>query len=117
VAVIPAAAIALLCGRALFVSRAALRSRAVELAVYASMGIGLLVLVGAASYQTFPGADAETAQARYLLPMLALFGAVLALAARGAGRRWGPAVGTLIVVLFLAHDVFSQMLVAARFYG
>ncbi|HSZ13738.1 MAG TPA: DUF2142 domain-containing protein [Solirubrobacteraceae bacterium] len=117
VALIPAGAIALLCGRALVAGRAALRSRAVELAVYATIGIGLLVLVGVTSYQNFPTVDAETAQARYLLPLLALLGAVVALAARGAGRRWGPAAGTLIVVLFLAHDIFSQMLVAARFYG
>ena len=47
----------------------------------------------------------------------AALGAALALAARGAGRRWGPAVGALIVVLFLAHDIFSQLLVASRFYG
>ena len=46
-----------------------------------------------------------------------LAAALLALAARGAGKRWGPAVGALIVVLFLAHDVFSQLLVVSRFYG
>jgi hypothetical protein len=37
--------------------------------------------------------------------------------ARGAGRRRGPAAAALIVVLFLAHDVFSRLLVVARFYG
>jgi hypothetical protein len=54
---------------------------------------------------------------RYLLPMLALWGAVLALAARGAGRRWGPSAGALIVVLVLAHDLFSQLQVIARYYS
>ena len=54
---------------------------------------------------------------RYLLPLLPLLGAVLALAARGAGRRWGPPVGALIVVLFFAHDIFSQLLVVSRFYS
>ncbi len=116
-ALIPAVAIALLCGRALVLSRAALRSRAVELAVYVAMGIGVLVLVGLSSYHTFPEHDAEFAEARYLLPMLALLGAALSLAARGAGRRWGPIAGTLIVVLFLAHDIFSQLQVVARYYG
>ncbi len=116
-ALIPAAAVALLCGRALLLARATLRSRAAELAVYATAAVGLMALVGAASYTVFPEVDAEYAQARYLLPMLALFAAALALAARGAGRRWGPTVGTLIVVLFLAHNILSQMLVAARFYG
>jgi hypothetical protein len=42
---------------------------------------------------------------------------VLALAARGAGRRWGPVVGALIVVAILAHDIFSQLLVVSRFYS
>jgi len=116
VALIPAGAIALLCARALYVCRAALRSRVVELAVYASIGVGLMVLVGGASYYTFPQVDAEFAQTRYLLPLLALLGAILSLAARGAGRRWGPTVGALIVVLFLAHDVFSQLLEATRYY-
>jgi hypothetical protein len=117
VAVIPTAAIALLCGRALIDGRAALRSRVVELATYAIIGAGLVVLIGADSYNGFPGHLAEYAEARYLLPLLALLGGVLTLAARGAGRRFGPAVGVVIVIVFLAHDIFSQLLVAARFYG
>jgi hypothetical protein len=116
-ALIPAGVIALLCARALYTGRAALRSRAVELVVYAAVGIGVMALIGAASYDSFPHTDAEFAQTRYLLPMVALLGAVIALAARGAGRRWGPTVGALIVTLFLAHDIFSQLLVAGRFYG
>jgi hypothetical protein len=116
-ALIPAAAIALLCGRSLYWSRSALRSRVFELATYAIMCVGLMVLIGAASYHAFPSTDAEFAQFRYLLPLLPLLGAVLALAARGAGRRWGATVGVLIVALFLAHDVFSQMQVLARYYG
>jgi hypothetical protein len=117
VALIPAGALALLCARSLVQSRAPLRSRWSELAVYAVMGVGLLALVGADSFRIFPRTDAEFAQTRYMLPLLALLGGALALAARAAGRRWGPVVGALIVVLFLAHDVFSQMLVAGRFYG
>jgi uncharacterized membrane protein len=117
IALIPTAAIALLCGRFLFQGRAVLRSRAIELAVYATIGIGLMVLIGEDSYMTFPQLTAEYAQVRYLLPLLPLLGVALALAARGAGRRWGPAVGVLIVVLFLAHDVFSQLLTVGRYYG
>jgi hypothetical protein len=116
-ALIPAAAIALLCGRSLYQGRSALRSRAFELATYAVMSIGLMVLIGAASYHAFPSTDAEFGQVRYLLPLLPLLGAVLVLAARGAGRRWGPTVGIVIVMLFLAHDVFSQLQVVARYYG
>ena len=115
-ALVPAGALALLCGRSLVQSRGLLRGRRGELVVYAAMAVGLLGLVGADSFRVFPIADAEFGQARYMLPLLALLGVAVALAARGAGRRWGPVAGTLIVVLFLAHDVFSQMLLAGRFY-
>jgi len=116
-ALIPATAIVLLFLGSLVQRRIAVRRHAVEIAVYAAMALGLMLLIGADSYRAFPGTDGEYGQARYLLPLLAPAGAVLALAARGAGRRWGPAAGTLIVVLFLAHDIFSQLQVVARFYG
>ncbi len=115
VALIPAGLLALLLTRALVVYRGALSSRALELAVYAAMGLGLLILIGADEYShRTPG---EYAEPRYLLPMLALWGAALALAARGAGRRWGPIAGVAIVSLVLAHDLFSQLLVISRYYG
>jgi 4-amino-4-deoxy-L-arabinose transferase-like glycosyltransferase len=117
VALVPAAAIVGLCGRSLYLGRSALRRRSGELCVYAVMSVGLLVLIGADSFNAFPETDAEYAQARYLLPLLALFAAVLALAARGAGRRWGATVGVAVVLLCLGHDVFSQLQVVARYYG
>jgi 4-amino-4-deoxy-L-arabinose transferase-like glycosyltransferase len=116
-ALVPAAAIAILCVCALARRRSAVRARLSELAVYALMSLGVLALVGAASYVLFPGGIAEFADARYLLPMLALWGATLALAARGAGERWGPAVGALLIMLVIAHDVFAQLQVMARYYG
>ena len=116
-ALAPAAAIAILCLRSVAVSSRAVRARATELAVYLVMCVGLLTLIGADSYLVFSRVGAEYGQARYVLPLLPLLGLVLALAARGAGRRWGPAVGAAIIILFLAHDVFSQLQVVARFYG
>jgi 4-amino-4-deoxy-L-arabinose transferase-like glycosyltransferase len=116
-ALVPAGVVAILCIRALLASRATLRARVAELVVYLAMGAGLLVLIGADSYRSFPEVSAEYGQARYLLPLLPLFGAVLALAARGAGRRWGPVLGAVLVVLFFSHDLFSQLQVVARYYG
>jgi len=117
-ALAPAGIVALLCLRALLAGRAALRSRAVELMVYAAMGIGVVTLVGISSYVSdILGNNGPFWEPRYLLPMLPLLGAGLTLAARGAGRRWGPASGALIVVLILAHDVFSQLLVISGYYG
>lgn len=116
-ALIPVGLIAASCVRSLVLGRRTLRERAGELVTYAIMTLGVLILVAAAGYLVFPGQVAEFTDARYLLPMLALWGAVLALAARGAGRRWGPAAGALIVVLVMAHDIFSQLQVIARYYG
>jgi hypothetical protein len=116
-ALVPAALTAALCVRGLFAGRAALRRRFVEFAVYALMGGGVLVLVGADSYSGVALHAGGYGEPRYLLPMLPLFAAVLALAARGGGRRWGPAVGVLIVLTIVAHEIFSQLLVVSRFYG
>ena len=117
VALIPAGAIALLCGRALVQARAALRSRAGRAAVYAALAAGLMALVGAASFTAFPQIDAEYAPGA----LSAATAAVARRRARAGGARrgtpWGPIAGALIVVLFLAHDLFSQLLVVARYYG
>jgi hypothetical protein len=56
-------------------------------------------------------------QARYLLPLLGLYGLLVALAARGAGRRWGPAVGAALVMLAMAHGLFAGLLTISRYYG
>jgi branched-subunit amino acid transport protein len=117
IAPVPVSVILALCIRALIAGRVALRARLIELMVYAAMCAGLLALVGASSYSQFPATNSAYAEPRYTLPLVTLLAAVLALAARGAGRRWGPAAGTLIVVLVLAYDIFSQLLVVSRFYG
>src|ERR1700733_5783004 len=116
-ALIVSVALAVLCARTLFARRVSVRRRAPELPSYAIMTLGMLVLVGTASYQWLPTQLADYGQARYLLPMLPLLAAAMALAARGAGRRWGPTTGALIVLLCLAHDLFSQLQVVARYYG
>jgi Predicted membrane protein (DUF2142) len=115
-ALIPAGLLAGLCLRALLYGRSALYHRAGELTVYAAIAAGLLLLVGVRSYSEFPAFGDFYGEARYLLPLLPLLGAGLALAARGGGRRWGPILGTLIVALALAHDIFSQLQTVARYY-
>jgi hypothetical protein len=117
-ALIPATAIVALAARELIRGRTVLRKRAPELCVYALTAVGVMALVGAQSYTSDVVQGFEPFwEPRYLLPMLALWGCVVALAARGAGRRWGPAVGALLVILLLAHDVVSQLQVVARYYG
>jgi 4-amino-4-deoxy-L-arabinose transferase-like glycosyltransferase len=118
VALVPIAAVIALCVSALVRERAELRARQLELLAYGLLVAILLAFVALASYDAFlSGGIGSAAQSRYLLPLLPLYGAALALATRGAGRRWMPVVGTAIVVLALAHDVFSQLLVISRFYA
>ncbi len=116
-AALPALAIAALAAREVFAHRSRLRGRAGEIGVYLAIAAGLLIVIGATSYLSFPVEAASFPEPRYLLPLIPIFGGVLALASRGAGRRWGAAVGALIVVLFFAHDLFSQLLVIGRYYG
>jgi hypothetical protein len=118
-ALVPAGAIALLCARALYLQRGALRARVAELSAYAAIGVGVLVMVGAASYSSSIATEGVKGfgDPRYLLTLLPLLGAVVALAVRGGRRRWAPTIGAAILVAFLAHDLFSQLQVVARYYG
>ena len=115
-ALIPAAAIAGLCARELYSKRGLLRLRLPELGTYFGMLLGLMVLLAAASFDSYPTLALADSEPRYFLPMLALGGALLALAARGAGKRWGPVAGVGIVMLFLSHNVLSQLLEVSRYY-
>jgi hypothetical protein len=117
VALFLAIAAALLIARELFARRGAVKTRLLELATYAAITIGVLLVIGVPSYHSdIIGHIYAFGEPRYLLPMLPLLGAALALAVRGA-RRWAPTVGAALVVLFLAHDIFSQLQVIARYYG
>ncbi|HEX3518320.1 MAG TPA: DUF2142 domain-containing protein [Solirubrobacteraceae bacterium] len=117
VALVPAAILLLLLGRALLAERLRLRSRLGEGLVYVTMAVGVMALVGISSYfSDVLENEGPYWEPRYLMPMLSLAGVALALAARGAGRRGGPAVGALIVIVILGHDVFSQLLVVSRYY-
>jgi 4-amino-4-deoxy-L-arabinose transferase-like glycosyltransferase len=118
VALIPAAIVVVLCVRELVARRAALRTHLPELATYAAITVGVLVMVGASSYiGDVIDHEAPFGEPRYLLPMLPLFGAVMALATRAGGRRWAPVIGAALVTLILGHDIFSQLQVIARYYG
>ncbi len=118
-AIVPTALITALSARELVTRRLQLRRRLPELIVYAAMAGGLMLLVGVTSYigQIYGHERPYLDEPRYFLPLVPLLAVVLALAARGAGRRWGHAAGVLIVVMFLAYDLFSQLQVVARYYG
>ena len=118
VALVLAVGVAALCGRELFVRRAALRARLPELAVYGAIVLGVMWMLGFSSYSCdLLEHECSLGEPRYLLPLLPLFGAGIVLAIRGAGRRWAPVVGIAMVVLFLGHDLLSQLQTIARYYG
>jgi hypothetical protein len=97
--------------------RAGLRRRIPELLTYTAIVAGLLVSIGVLGLRYRRNTGFEFEQARYLLPLLALYGAVVAAAALGAGRRFGRPAGALLVSLAAVHGLFAQLLVISRFYG
>jgi 4-amino-4-deoxy-L-arabinose transferase-like glycosyltransferase len=106
-----------LAGTALWRARDAVRRRWPELLTYVLLLGGLMLLVNVSGYQYRLSAFHDNfEQARYLLPMVGLYGAVVALAAVGAGRRFGTAVAALLVVLAVGHNAFAQLLSADRYY-
>jgi 4-amino-4-deoxy-L-arabinose transferase-like glycosyltransferase len=94
----------------------AVRARLAEIATYVAILVSLVLFVNVAGYfgrLDHPGFE----QARYLFPLLALYAALIAVAARGAGRRWGPAAGILLVSAAVAHSAVAILLTLTRYYG
>jgi Predicted membrane protein (DUF2142) len=97
--------------------RARIRPLAGIFACFAVMALGLLGAIGYAGirYRLSTGFPFE--QARYLFPLLTLYGLFIVLAARGVPRRWAPALGGALVVLAMAHGLFAETLTISRYYG
>jgi hypothetical protein len=94
-----------------------LRARRVELGVYALAVAGLAVLLAVVGYHYELKFETYFQSPRYLFALLPLLAAVVALAARGAGRRFGPAVGAALVMIVAALTVFAQLATLERYYG
>jgi hypothetical protein len=99
--------------------RAALRARWLELGVYLLAIVGLAGVIAFAGYRyrLDNGPNFPFEQPRYLLPLLPLWGALVALAVRAAGRRWGAALGGVVVMASVALTVFGQLLTIDRYYS
>jgi 4-amino-4-deoxy-L-arabinose transferase-like glycosyltransferase len=106
-----------LAGRELYRVRSVIRSRLGELVTYLTLIAGLLLLIGAVSYIARIGGASGYEQPRYLFPLMALYGALIAIAARGAGKRFGPATGVFLVCVAVAHSAAAMLLTITRFYG
>ncbi|MDQ3680168.1 MAG: DUF2142 domain-containing protein [Actinomycetota bacterium] len=98
-------------------ARHIVRGRLAELGCYAAMALGLVLLSGVGGYRMRLALGFNFEQPRYLFPVLALYGAVVALAARAGGRRWAPSVGAFLLVLAMGHSLFAMLLTIGRYYA
>lgn len=116
IALVAFAALVVLGASGLWRSRAVVRARIGELVTYVAMAGGLTLLIEVFAYRYLIEREFTFEQARYLLPLVALYAGLVALAVRSAGRRWGPAVGALVVVIAVGHNLFAQLLSLDRYY-
>ena len=110
------AVVAGLAGVELARSREALRRRWPEVCTYFTMLVGTVVLVGVTGYRFRAVEGLNFEQPRYLFTLLPLYGAVVALAARGVGRRWGHTAGAALVAVAAWHALFGLLLSINRYY-
>jgi 4-amino-4-deoxy-L-arabinose transferase-like glycosyltransferase len=110
-----ALALLALAGAAIWRARPELRRRRGELACYLLLAVTILVGVAVAGYHFRSATGLNFEQTRYLFPLLPLYAAVFALAARGAGR-YGRAAGVLLVFVVVAHNLFSLLLTLQHYY-
>jgi Predicted membrane protein (DUF2142) len=97
--------------------RAGIRPLLGIFACFAVMALGLLGAIGYAGIRYRLSTGFAFEQARYLFPLLVLYATFIVLVARGAGRRWAPALGAALVVLAMAHGLFAETLTISRYYG
>jgi hypothetical protein len=115
-ALLVAIAVLALAGRALWLHRATARRWLPELAAYAALLVGLFALLGVAGYQFREREGYAFEQTRYLLPLLPLYAALVAVAARGAAR-WAREAALVLVTLAVGHGVFSVLLSVSHYYA
>jgi 4-amino-4-deoxy-L-arabinose transferase-like glycosyltransferase len=108
--------VAVAAGVELWRRRDALRRRGGELAVYGLFAAGLATVIGVVSYRARLNSGAEFEQPRYLLPLLPLYAAIVALAVRAFGR-YAAVSGVLLVVGAVGHGLMAQLITLARYYG
>jgi hypothetical protein len=109
------AAIAGLAAAGIWRVRERIRGRLGTILVLAGMVAGFVVVVAWAGYRGRLDNGQIFEQARYLLPLGALYATLIALAARGAGR-FGRTAGAALVTLACGHALFAVALVVSRFY-
>ncbi len=101
---------------ALAVARRDLRRHAPLMMVSLVALVGLLGAIGITDYHVFVTGGDRFQQGRYLLPAVALYGGLFALAAKGCGRRAQLIVVPSVCALVCFHTLAAVLLTINRYY-
>lgn len=102
---------------ALVRARRAVARRRMEILTYLVAAGGLAAVIGVAGYDYWRASGGgQFEQARYLLPLLPLYGALVALAVRAGGRA-SPIVAAGAAIVAVSWSVYAQILTVLRYYG
>jgi hypothetical protein len=105
-----------LVGVAVFRARRSLATVLPRVALGVGAVASIALLVNVRSYLALLDANVSFAQGRYLLPVIAVFGATVAGAALAFGRRNGIVAATGAVLALACFNAFSLGLALTRFY-
>jgi hypothetical protein len=101
----------------LSVHRRRLRGRWVELGIYALALGGIAIVIGSQDYTaSHTSGSVRFTQARYLMPALALYGGLVAVALRLGRGRVGPYLAVAAVGLAALHELSALLLTVTRYY-
>ena len=97
--------------------RDALRRRADVALVYGAAVVGYMTVLHAAAFRSLLSSADPVITGRYLLPLLPLYGAAVALAVAWLPRRWAPVAGGIVVSGALLLQIAAAGVLFARFYA
>jgi hypothetical protein len=95
----------------------AVRARWAEITVAAALTVSMIGLLHLASYRSLAGTSDPLITGRYLLPLVTVFGLVIAFVLTSVGRRTSAVLGTLVVTGLFVLNLSGLMLTFGRFYG
>lgn len=93
-----------------------LRGRRLELLAYLGMAVVFAVFINTAGYGYRKGTGTNFEQVRYLFPLIGFYGALIATAVVGAGRRVAPYVAGIVAAGGAAHVFAALLITMERYY-